>query len=351
MVTSFVMWWRWFYLAILLVEFSQGEKADWDYYPDCKGKCKYGIVMGGTPNLFEHQGDRLSEPGYSACIASLYARHHGYAVVIHRDLGSLSNRTYGECSSQQMSPWNKILLLQKYLPDVENLVWLDLDALINDGSFTLPISTFLPSIPLSSQKKCLPRWNGLTNTTNYGFRLRNKKISHLPGFKKKPFLFLGEDISREYAVNVNSAILVIRNVPKAHQFLEDVWNSGNDEGMFKRYDISWRSKVPCTGYWGWPWEQGGIWEILSIDSAKYLSSICILSKTDRYVFNNIHGDPELPPLQSPKENQRIYFAYHHSRIGARYVLKRLMVLQYITSEMIKDVCKTFVAPPYFLTLH
>lgn len=343
------MWW--FVVWTLWLQVSQGERADWDYYPDCKGKCKYGIIMGGTPNLFEARGDRLSEPGYSTCVAHLYARHHGYAMAIHKDLGSLSNRTYGECSSQHMSPWNKILLLQKYLPDVQNLVWLDLDAIINDGSFTLPISTFLPSLPLTSQRKCLPRWNGLTNSSQYGFRLKNMRNSLLPGFKKKPFLFLGEDISPEYAVNVNSAILVIRNVPKAVQFLEGVWNSGNDEEMFKRYDLSWRSKVPCIGYWGWPWEQGGIWEILSVDPEKYLSSTCILSRTSPYVFNNILGDPELQPLESTerhRKNQPIYFAYHHSRISARYVLKRLMVLRYITSAMIKDVCQTFLAPPYFL---
>jgi hypothetical protein len=344
---------RLFYLSLLLIQISKGEKIDWDYYPDCHGgKCKYGIVMGGTPNLFEMQGDRLSESEYSACVAHLYARHHEYAFVMHRDLGSLSNRTYGECSSKEMSPWNKILLMSKYLKDVENLIWLDLDALINDASFLLPISTFFPSLPLSSQKKCLPRWEGLTNTTNYGTRLKNKKISQLPGFKKKPFLFLGEDISPDYAVNVNSAILVIRNVPKAVQFLQDVWNSGNDADMFKRYDPSWRSKLPCTGYWGWPWEQGGIWEILSIDSKKYLSSICILSRSDQYVFNNVHGEPELPPLQSEgfqRKNRQIFFAYHHTRISARYMLKRLMVIKYITSAMIKDTCKTFVAPPYFLT--
>jgi hypothetical protein len=342
-------------LSVLLICFNlfvrqtQGEKADWDYYPNSKGKCKYGIIMGATPDRLveDRDRDRLSEGGYSACIAQLYARHHGYAFTLHRDLGSLSNRTYGACSSQEMSPWNKILLLQKYLPDVESLIWLDLDALINDGSFALPITTFLPSLPLSSQGACLPRWTGHANTTSYGSRLRNMKLSYLPGYKKKPFLYIGEDVSPQYPINVNSALLVIRNVPKSKQFLEDVWKSGNDPALFKRYDLAWTNKVPCTGYWGWPWEQGGIWETLSMQPAKYLASSCILSRTGRYVLNNVHGEVELPPIHDSTQSRRtITFAFHHTHANARYMLKRLMEARYITSQLIQDRCHTFIAPPY-----
>jgi hypothetical protein len=339
--------WLLVFLWNIFVRQVKAEKSDWDYYPNSKGKCKYGIVMGGTPNLFEGYRDHLSEGGYSACVAQLYARHHGYAFTLHKDLGSLSNRTYGSCSSREMSPWNKILLLQKYLPDVEALIWLDLDALINDGSFTLPITTFLPSSPLRSQGACLPRWKGHANTSAYGTRLKHMKLSYLPGSKKKPFLYLGEDLSPHYAINVNSAILVLRNVPKAKQFLEDVWSVGNDPEMFKRYDTNWDSKEPCVGYWGWPWEQGGIWETLSIQPAKYLASTCILSRTGRYVLNNINGDVELPLIRNKSPNQEtITFAFHHTSVNARYMLKRLIEAGYITSKLIQERCKTFVPPPY-----
>lgn len=343
-------------LVYFLCQFIQihGIKEDWDYYPQVKeGKSKYGIVMGGTPNLFNStDSDRLTEPGYSACIARLYAIHHGYAFTIHKDLGGLSNRTYGSCSSQQMSPWNKVILWQKYLPDVDYLIWLDLDTLINDGSFLLPITAFIPSLPLTSQYDCLPRWNGNGESSSYGTRLKYLSMNLLPGYKRKPFMFIGEDLSPRYPVNVNSAILVLRNVPRTYQFLNDVWSVGDDPNSFKFFDLNWKSKIPCSGYWGWPWEQGGIWETLSTKNEKYLSAICILSRSGQYVLNNINGEPVLPILEgktNSKSTSRVVFAYHHSKLGGRYMLKRLMVAKYITSDLILNQCQTFVPPPYHLS--
>ena len=342
-----------FFLFLSLIE---SKVSDWLYYPKTNNeKVEYGIITGATSNYFTiNHKDLHSDSIYTSCLFLLYAKKHNYAYYINQNLGQVNNRSYGDCSSERMSPWNKIILIKQLLDDVNYLVWIDIDTVLDEISFRLPITSFLPTIPLKSQLDCLPRYTNQSSTRQYGEFLQSFSLSELPGRNKEPFLFASEDLSSFYPININTAIFIIKNNQLAFEFLDDVWKVGDNPNYFKSLDNGWKKKFPCQGYWGWPWEQGGIWQTLMDYPKKYLNSICILSRSNQYVLNNIHGDPEILSIYADpleflnRSGYQIIFGYHHSKINGRHVLKRLMRTKLTTSKVINQTCNIFLAPVLIL---
>lgn len=247
------------YLAVIALP-SHCSPELWSYYPPGR-KAHYGIVMGGTSNMFkQNQGGNIPHVNFSVCLAMLYARRHDYAFYLSSDLASENNRTYGNCTSGQMSAWNKIPLLRKLINDVNIIVWIDLDAILSDDSFTIGLDKFLPRP--TRQSDCLPvssadyfegiyisRNNSFFNTTpaasttpHMGTSVSNFNLTDMFGSSEDPFLWAAQDLNPLYAVNLNTAVLAIRRCPLALQFLDDVWNLGNNISYFHRSIVISHSK-------------------------------------------------------------------------------------------------------------
>jgi hypothetical protein len=263
---------------------GEREGGRWDFYPNIPKdeKPKFGIVMGGTSNMFDDEShtNELKLPMFSTCINKLYAMKNQYAFKLVRNLEDVNNRTYGPCATSSMTPWNKIVVVKEYLPDVEHLIWIDLDAVI------VRTHIQIDSILNASNKMDtdLGQWFG---TQKFSKHIHRHRVN-LTGSVPDPFLWASQDINPDYWVNLNSAVFVIKNVPMAFDFLSDVWAVGDDPDCFKRHDHGWKKKVMCEGvqstvlflcvnhshtislffahdfallimlgYYGWPWEQGG----------------------------------------------------------------------------------------------
>jgi hypothetical protein len=117
-----------------------------------------------------------------------------------------------------------------------------------------------------------------------------------------------------------------------------------------RHDENWQKKQKCMGYWGWPWEQGAIWDVLTDPSqVDLLRGTCIRPSTGPYALNTIQGGADMPAIaelrrKSNKTNnfavdpERIVLAYHHSDVSARYVLKRMITRGMVTSNQVWGAC-------------
>ena len=222
------------YICVIIILFSMYYREndsnykrfkDWDLFPP---HVQYGIITGATSNLFS-MTDIPSAADYNTCILKLYALEHGYAFKVEKNLGGshLSNRTYGKCLSSQMSPWNKIPLMQKYLNDVGFLVWFDVDAIITD--FKKKLENLFPSKAVP-QSICLPL--GYMNGS-LGNSLKRRRISYMPGAMSDPFLWLAKDINPSYLINVNSAVMALRNCNTSKLFLDLVWRFGGRNDSHK----------------------------------------------------------------------------------------------------------------------
>ena len=217
--------------------------GDWDFYPFVEdGKLpEFGIVMGGTSDLFKKPQGDLDLGTFSTCVNKLYAMKRQYAFKLATNLEDLSNRTYGGCSPKirTMAPWNKILLVIKYLSDVKNLLWIDMDAVIVRPN--IPINFILnASHKVESQ---LGGWLGTHSFNKKKHRFR----SNMTGFSSEPFFWASQDINALYWVNLNTAVFVVKNVPLAFEFLRDVWAIGDNPDHFKKHDKAWEKKKECEG--------------------------------------------------------------------------------------------------------
>lgn len=117
-----------------------------------------------------------------------------------------------------------------------------------------------------------------------------------------------------------------------------------------RHDANWAKKQECVGYWGWPWEQGAIWDVLTDPAhVDLLRATCVRQPTGPYGLNTIEGSPDLVLVSelrhtSNKTNnfavdpENIVLAYHHSDLSARYVLKRMLIRGMVTSSQVWNAC-------------
>lgn len=279
-----------------------GRPQNWDYYPltspssssnRLQTRPMYGIMMGGTSDLFNsvaaqadvsHDNSILSAMMVSTCVAKLYAMNHGYAFKLVRNLESVSNRKYGNCSADRMSAWHKIQLVRTFLHDVDCLLWLDLDALI-----------VRPTIPLDSMLNAQHRETGDLGAwmcAQTGVDAHHRNIT---GSSLSPFFFASRDINPRYKINLNTGVFAVKNTPIAFDFLQRVWEVGDNPEYFKKHDMWWRLKTPCEGYWGWPWEQGGVWDVLADASQlRFLRGTVFLPSEGRHALNSVI-DNDLKP--------------------------------------------------------
>ena len=223
----------------------------WDYYPhshsrsrsQVENKPKYGILMAGSRDIFKYDqpGSPLTLAMMSSCVNKLYAMKHKHAFKLVTNLEDVNNRTYGKCGGvQSMAPWNKIKLVEQYLPDVQYLLWLDLDAVI------IRPNVFIQSILNVSNKVDdfeMGAWFGTENFNESIHELRRKEF----GSSRDPFIWASRDLNPKYLINLNSAVFVIKNVPLAYEFLKDVWRTGDDPEGFKLHDWDWKHKKTCQG--------------------------------------------------------------------------------------------------------
>lgn len=247
------------FAELLRVHAERNKK--WTYYPQGR-KVYYGIVTGGTSNKVSTLP--MTKPldvMYSICLAHLYARRHGYAFYFEPQLEYVNNRSYDTCTSAEMSAWNKIPLLAELIDDVEVILWLDLDAIINENSFMTSLDMFLPP-RISSQSECFPRdsrsyadtWRRTLRSKRIkkrggrtesdldlvahrgalGGRVRSRPLADLPGATARPFLWVTQDQNPDYALNVNTAVLGLRRGPEANVFLKKVWATGSNATYFTR---------------------------------------------------------------------------------------------------------------------
>lgn len=297
----------------------------WDLYPefqDSSKKEKYGIIMAGTSNKFPTRGGVENYVG--PCIAKLYSQKHDYAFKLVTNLEDVDHRTYGSCGT--FSQWNKIKLMQKYITDVDILLWVDLDAVISQ--FNKRLEEVLPNYMPGSA--C----NSYSDIRELGKNITTRKQSDLPGASPEPFFWATLDINPSYSVNLNTAVMGMRRGSLANAFLEGVWNAGEDPHAFKRHDNYWTKKKPCKGYFGWPWEQGGIWDMLANTSqAEFLRATCVLPRIGPTALNSIMDYWEGGPVHPGRP-----FITHKPDISMKKVLWSFMESFNIESADIHSQC-------------
>jgi hypothetical protein len=302
---------------------------NWTYYPPDITP-RYGILMAGTRNQFHNE----SSAHITICIAKLYAIKHQYAFAVHQNLGVIHHRSYGRCSAHHMSPWNKIPLIQRYLTEVEVLIWIDLDGIIQ--RMETPLESMIPLV--WNQSGC----NSFRDIREYGKDIPKIDPQHLPGSAPEPFLWVTLDMNVKYSVNVNTAVIALRRTPISFQFLQRVWDAGSDPKLFHQFDPYWDQKTLCTGYWGWPWEQGGIWSVLRDPNVtEYLQGSCILPHRGRQSINSVTdqwGDGRAGPDRP--------FILHHPRADLRYWLVSLMIKNILPLAVVQQECHESVGKKY-----
>lgn len=313
-----------------IVENSEqySPSQDWDYYPvspriqsfgsdnQLSTRAGYGILMGGTSDFFSQQAsqsDDLSLVLMSTCVAKLYAMRHGYAFHLVKNLEEVSSRSYGGCSAARMSAWHKIQLVRTFLPDVDMLLWLDLDALIVRPS--VPLSHMLT--PLHREREDLGAWMCASSGPDQLHR-------NITGTAATPFFYASRDVNPRYNINLNTGVFAVRNAPIAFDFLARVWAVGDDANAFKKHDAWWRSKTPCSGYWGWPWEQGAVWDVLAdTQQLRFLRGTVFLPSRGKHALNSVTDSGLVPGEDFP-------FALHGKGHGAggmlapRYIARTLL---------------------------
>lgn len=183
------------------------------------------------------------------CIQSQeeYVKRHGYTRITDESVYDPS-RAFS---------WSKVKLLQKYLSEYDFLVWMDADVLVTNPEIRL--EAFMAMI------------------------------------KPDAFMFIGHDFQ-----NLNAGILIIRNCPIAHEFLQDVWN-----------------KTEYINHiW---WEQAAIIELQK--TPKYNPYIHILPHEHINIMNSFHYqiDPRVHWLPGD-------FCIHFAGIHDRNILEQIQKL-------------------------
>ena len=309
---------------------SQGPKyplLQWDYYPDGEPP-HYGIVIGTTSDKIS--GRQAAQNSIYPCIAELYARRHKYAFTLVTDLEHVSNRSYGDCHS--FPQWNKIKVLQRYLDDVQVLLWVDLDAVITQ--YNTPLHLILPD--QRQQSAC----NTYRDLSILGIGLSHN-ISHIvtTNVTTQPFLWMSMDLFPAYTLNANTAVIALRNSPAAKSFLQLVWEDGDDVDGFKRHDDRWSSKPLCKGYYGWPWEQGGVWNVLT--NASYVSLLrgtCLLPNKGHAALNSVQDYWKDASIMSSRP-----FITHKPDVSPDKFLRSWMDTFDVSVTTVQNICPSHVA--------
>lgn len=223
------------------------QLSDWKYYP---AGAKIGIVSGGFPEQYE----KFNYGAKDASLMLKYAKRHGYAFFVDKNLGRFGNRR---------KTWNKVPLMQQLLKEVPTLVWMDPDIMITDLS--------KPMDQLMATVRC-------DGSDQNKFKAVNPKKAN-----NDTFLWLSADVSPiKNLVNANTGVIVMKQSQDAFDFLEKVWHVGDDPKHFEHHEDSMRytHKKPDSDGYGWPFEMGAFWDVLVQDKAKYMRKTCIAPVND-----------------------------------------------------------------------
>ena len=100
-------------------------------------------------------------------------------------------------------------------------------------------------------------------------------------------------------------------------------------------DPGWKEKLDheCRGYWGWPWEQGGIWDVLfhrmlTQPPGILLQGTCVLKNTGTGALNSITG-----------ENwKKGTFVAHHHQNSTKQWLQSMIANNVVSSYKVRREC-------------
>ena len=224
--------------------------ATWELPPS---RAELALVSGGTSDLF------ISESAHgekAACVLRLYAARHRYALYVERNLSRWADR--------RVASWGKIRLMRQLLllepravlPRL--LAWIDLDVVL-----------LMPHAPLLERLLLLPNCSRGLVGPGPAASTTQLWAQHLPssGNSSAVTFWASRDIDDRFALNVNSGVVAFRSGALALRFLEDTWAIGQDPDHFRRHDRHWGPKQPSdprqwrpSGFFGWPFEQGAMWD-------------------------------------------------------------------------------------------
>lgn len=215
--------------------------SDWVYYPP---NAEIGIVTGGRPEDYQSQGFASK----TASIMLEYAERHRYAFFVDKKLPDLAARP---------KYWNKVMLMQKLLPEVSTLVWIDPEIVIRN------LDTSIEELVQTANCK----------GTEQGWDQYMPRIAN-----NDTFLILNSDKDPKHSpMNANTGIVILRRKPETFTFLSEVWRIGDDPKHYERYqnkhDLLRNSKMNPNR--GWPFEQGAFWDVFLKTKLTYLSHTCV----------------------------------------------------------------------------
>jgi len=229
----------------------------WDHRPAAHN-ARLAIVSGGTRDKF-HGVHAYGE--VVACLFARYARIHGYSVLVERNLQ--------RWSIGRVPAWGKIALLEAVI-HTETLLqfvsWIDLDIVLMNHS-----------LPLLERVLHMPNCtHGLLGEHASETNPQGKWASYLQfSTGANSSFWFSRDVNEAYAVNVNTGIYMMRTNRLARSLLRVAWKIGSKPGYWKRHDPWWPLKNSSHPYYMWPFEQGAIWDVLSLKPSTYMVEMCV----------------------------------------------------------------------------
>ena len=316
-------------LVLNYILYKNKFRTRWDYYPPIS-RATYGIIMAGTSDKFS--GYNCIENLVSPCIAKIYAERHKYAFKLVRNLEHIDSRKYGPC--KPFPQWNKIKLLTKYIDDVDILLWIDLDAVIT--RLDTPLDAIIPDS--FAHSACLTH----ANATILGSTVASNSKADSPGAVPAPFFWTTIDVNPLYSVNINTGVMALRSGDLAHVFLERVWSVGDNPYSFEKHDVEYLSKAPCSAYYGWPWEQGGVWDVLGNRSdRRFLRGTCVLPSDGPRSLNSVEDryfDGEV--------NAERPFILHKPKVYLPALFQSILHAATVPQDVVGDTCRQWGVDTY-----
>merc|ERR1719195_593074 len=203
---------------------------------------RLGIVTGGRKDLYTNRSGFASR---TAEILLAYAKKHGFAIHIEKDLGALSDRR---------PTWNKIALMRKLLGDVPLLVWVNPNVIATSPKTSLEM--LFKNAPCQGARQ--EQWANFLPLS--------------PG--NETWLWLNGDLHHAgkyvYPLNANTDVMMVRRNDAAKQFLERVWELGSSPKISTKYAYFNKERVK-----GWPFENGAVWDLVTGDPERTMRSTCV----------------------------------------------------------------------------
>lgn len=197
--------------------------------------------------LFTYDEDAAVAPGtmgnLSIQIARRWANRHGYTLFTEKGV------------TDRAPQWLKIRAIQKYLPQVELLIFMDLDVFIMDVTRNAKDLFPLHRGAASCSATPVPQDADLTPE---GLEEGERDILFWAGEAGSDHFDSGVKKMFNFALNLNDGLVAFRNHPRSFSFLQAVWEEGNGS-------LGWR----------FPHEMKAMHNVL-LRTGSLLSRTCIL---------------------------------------------------------------------------